>query len=498
MILKYISEFTQKFIFITSSLIKIKKICELFSCEARLAAYFSFLRKSCNLIVHWFQVLNLKYKILNLKLLIVCFILLITSFALQAQTRTELEKKHKKTQEEIKYTNNLLKHTKRDKKISMNQLMILNKKINARQELINTITSEIASLIDKIDEKQRNIQNLENNLEKLKNNYAKMIIFAYKTRSSYDKLVFILSAKDFNNAYRRLKYLQQYADFRKKQMEAIISTQQDLSEKIAELKVKKDDKENLLSEEKQETNQLTNEKSEQKKILKGLKSKEKELANKLSQKKLADQKLQSVINELIAEEIKKAEKARKEKIRKEKELKEQQAKLNVKNPKIDASVNVEKKTTSAVFDLTPAEQIVSDKFEANKGKLPWPVERGVITSTFGEHEHPVLKGIKVKNDGVYISTTQGSTARSIFDGVISKIISIPGKNKAIIIRHGDFLTVYSNLKEVNVNVGDKVKSKQKIGVIYSDSEDDNKTVLELQIWHGTIKQNPEYWLSNFN
>ena len=128
--------------------------------------------------------------------------------------------------------------------------------------------------------------------------------------------------------------------------------------------------------------------------------------------------------------------------------------------------NVEKPKTTSVFDLTPAEQIVSDKFEANKGKLPWPIERGVITSTFGEHDHPVLKGIKIRNDGIYISTTQGSSARTIFDGVVSKIISIPGKNKAIIIRHGDFLTVYSNLKDVTVNVGDKVKTKQKIGTIF--------------------------------
>jgi murein hydrolase activator len=184
--------------------------------------------------------------------------------------------------------------------------------------------------------------------------------------------------------------------------------------------------------------------------------------------------------------------ARKEKLRKEKE---QNAKLNkpdVKNP------TVEKTAKPTVFDLTPAEQIVSDKFEANKGKLPWPIERGVITSTFGEHDHPVLKGIKVRNDGVYISTTQGSAARTIFDGVVSKIISIPGKNKAIIIRHGDFLTVYSNLKDVTVNVGDKLKAKQKIGTIFSDADDDNKTVLELQIWQGAVKQNPEAWLSGSN
>jgi len=426
----------------------------------------------------------------------IAYIILITSaISLNAQTRSELEKKHKKTQDEIKYTNKLLKQTQRDKKISMNQLLILNKKINARQELVKTISGEVETLDSKIEDNQNNINSLEKNLKHLKQNYAKMIIFAYKTRTSYDKLMFILSAKDFNNAYRRLKYLQQYADFRKKQMEQIVNTKHDLSVKVNDLQAKKTDKENLLNEEKQETKQLSSEKTEQAQMLKSLKSKEKELAKKLAQQKLADQKLKNIISNLIAEEIKKAEiarkeKALKEKIRKEKELKN---KTNVEKPK-----NIIKPKVNSVFDLTPAEQIVSDKFEANKGKLPWPIERGVITSTYGEHDHPVLKGIKIKNDGVYISTTQGSVARAIFDGVISKIISIPGKNKTIIIRHGDFLTVYSNLREVSVNVGEKVKTKQKIGIVFSDSEDENKTILELQIWHGTAKQNPEYWLSGSN
>jgi len=426
-------------------------------------------------------------------LFLLCLAFLILPLFVVAQSRTELEKKHKKTQDDIKYTNSLLKKTQRDKKISMNQLIILNKKIAARQELINTITSETNELNKKIQSNVVVVQSLEGNLKRLTDGYAKMVVFAYKTRSSYDKIVFILAAHDFNMAYRRLKYLQQYADYRKKQMEKIISTRQDLSQRITDLQTKKQDKEILLTEEKNETNQLASEKNEHAKMLTVLKSKEKELKKKLAEQKLSDQKLQNAINDLIAEEIKKAEKARKEKLKKEKELKEQNAKLNKPDNKV-----ADKVSKPTVFDLTPAEQIVSDKFEANKGKLPWPIERGVITGTFGEHDHPVLKGIKVRNDGVYISTTQGSSARTIFDGVVSKIISIPGKNKAVIIRHGDFLSVYSNLKDVSINVGEKVKSKQKIGTIFTDNEDDNKTILELQIWQGTVKQNPEWWLSNSN
>jgi len=439
-----------------------------------------------------------KLMIKNIKY-ILFFILLFFSFCGYTQTREELEKKHKKTQEEIKYTNNLLKQTRRDKKISMNQLVILNKKINVRQELINTISGEITNIDNKINENSDNINKLEGNLKQLKQNYAKMIVFAYKTRSSYDKLLFILSAKDFNNAYRRLKYLQQYADFRKKQMEAIVSTKQEITSKINDLQMKKNDKEVLLNEGKTETEKLTTEKKQQSDMLKTLKTKENDLTKKLAEQKLADKKLKNIISDLIAEEIKKAEIARKEKLKKEKENKlkttANENKTNINNTSNKIPV---KSNTESIFNLTPAEQIVSDKFETNKGKLPWPIERGVVTSTFGEHEHPILKGIKIKNDGIYISTTTGSAARSVFDGTISKIISIPGKNKTIIIRHGDFLSVYSNLKDVFVNVGDKVKTKQKLGTVFTDSDDENKTILELQIWHGTVKQNPEVWLSGTN
>lgn len=432
------------------------------------------------------------FKKLHIIFFLGCF--LIASVSL-GQSRNALEKKHKKTQEDIKYTNSLLKKTQRDKKISMNQLMILNKKIAARQELINTITEEVKILNKKINETLESIELLEKDLKKLTTGYAKMIVFAYKTRSSYDKVVFILAANDFNMAYRRLKYLQQYADYRKKQMEKIVVTRQELSEKVEELKTKKESKELLLSEEETETKQLSSEKGEHAKMLTILKSKEEDLKKKLAEQKLSDQKLKKAINDLIAEEIRKAELARKEKLRKEKELREKNAKNNVPDDKTNVTDKTKKVT---VFDLTPAEQIVSDKFEANKGKLPWPIERGIVTGTFGEHDHPVLKGIKIKNDGVYISTTQGSVARTIFDGTVSKIISIPGKNKAIIIRHGDFLSVYSNLKDVSVNVGEKVKAKQKIGTVFTDQDDDNKTILELQIWQGTIKQNPESWLSSSN
>jgi septal ring factor EnvC (AmiA/AmiB activator) len=414
--------------------------------------------------------------------LIALTVLLLLSVLTQAQSRKDLEKKKKKNQQEIKTTNELLKQTQRDKKISMNQLVILNKKIDARKELIETIGSEVEDLNQKIEDSRMIIEAMESDLKKMKETYARMIRYAYKNRNSYNKLLFLLSAEDFNQAYMRLRYMQLYSDYREKQILAIKATQDILNEKLAELEEKKAQKEGLLNEEKSETEQLTVEKNEKNKLVTDLKSKEQELKKKLEKQKLADKQLQKEINDVIAAEIKKAEEERK--------------KEALKNPDKNKT-NIDNKKPN-VFNLTPEEQLVSDNFATNQGKLPWPTERGVITGTYGEHEHPVLKGIKVKNDGVYISTTKGSKARAIFDGTVSKRISVPGKNKAVIVRHGNYLTVYSNLTDVTVKAGDKIKAKAPIGTIYTDEDDDGKTVLELQVWNGTVKQNPELWITSMH
>jgi septal ring factor EnvC (AmiA/AmiB activator) len=281
--------------------------------------------------------------------------------------------------------------------------------------------------------------------------------------------MFVFSSKDFNQAYKRLKYLEQYNAFRRKQAMEIQAAQDQLTKTLLELENAKKEKESLIDDTKQEAQLLSLEKNVQNKIFTTLKQKEDELKKKLEQQKLADEKLLAAINAIIAEEAKLSAERNK-----------------TKNPK----------STTNVFELTPEEKLISDKFEANQGRLPWPTETGVITDSYGEHEHPVLKGIKVKNDGVTISTSTGAYARSIFDGEVSRVISIPGKNKAVIIRHGEYLTVYANLIYVVVNKGDKVKAKQTIGTVFTDQDEDNKTTVDIQIWKGTTKLNPELWLTH--
>lgn len=418
-----------------------------------------------------------------------------------AQDRKELENKRKQNQKEIEYTNSLIKKTRLEKKNSMNQLLVLNKKISVREELLNNMQTEIQYLDSRIHLLLVKLDSLESDLKKLKTAYAQMIIFAYKTRSTYDKLIFVLSADNFNKSYRRLRYLQYYGEYRQKQIQQIITTKTEMKNILEQLKEKKNQKEQLKSETEKEKLALSKDKEEQTQVLNTLKKQESELLKKLNSQKKADKQLQESIKILIAEEMKKA---REEAEKKAKELaahkiKENKNKSNAtENKEIkDNSNNTENKTVIKEILLTPEEQLVNDKFEANKGRLPWPTERGVILSSYGEHEHPVLKGVKVRNDGVYISTLPGAKVRAVFDGEVSKVLAIPGKNKIVLIKHGNFFTVYANLSDVSVQPGQKIKTKQTIGTASTDTDED-KTYVELQIWNGNIKMNPELWISKSN
>lgn len=391
--------------------------------------------------------------------ILVCLFLIPGTLNAQ-KTKEQLEKEKKKIQDEINYTNKIIEETKKNQKNSLHQLRLIENKITMRKELILNISEEISLLNKKIKENTQLIEAMEADLAKLREEYAKMIYFAYKNRDSYQRWMFILSSDDFNQAYKRLKYLQQYAQFRERQVEAIKATQAALQKKLAALEKQKAEKEKLVKNKQEETVTLTVEKGEQDKVLVSLKEKEQDLKKKLNEKRKAERELQATIEKLIAEEAKKS------------------------------SGNA-----GTGYKLTPEEKLISDQFGSNKGRLPWPTERGQIVSTFGDHEHPSLPGVMVRNDGVTIATTTGSKARAIFDGEVRQVITIPGKHKVVIIRHGEYLSVYSNLKDVGVSTGDKVKTKDVIGTIYTNKEGDNTTLIDLQIWKGTTKLNPSLWLS---
>lgn len=384
----------------------------------------------------------------------------------QGPTRESLERDKQLIEQEIRLINQMLQETKKTAEVSVGQLVILGNQINRRETLVRSINNEIAIIDRRIASYTRSIKELEEELEDLRQSYARMIQHAQRNRHSHQTLMFLLSSRDFNQAYQRMKYLQQLARHRQLQAQKITETQQSLAERIRDLEQQKSEQQLLLAEQRAAMQTLSRERSEQDRTVTQLRRKERELTQRLRQQEQAASQLQKAIQEVIAEEMRRAREA----------------------------ARADGRTAVGMFALTPEEQLLSTNFQGNKGKLPWPLERGVITSSFGEQPHPVLAGIKVSNHGIDISTMEGSRARAIFDGTVTRVVTIPGAYYAVIVRHGEFLTVYSNLREVLVKSGDPVKLRQELGVVATDQRD-SRTYLNLQIWHGNNKLNPADWIA---
>ena len=381
-----------------------------------------------------------------------------------AQSKADLEKKKNELKKEISLINGLLKETEKNKNLTYEELLKLKSKINARSMLISTINTEIKQIDQKINQNTKSIASLESEIGKLKDEYAKMIYYAFKHKSNQDKIMFVLASESFNQAYKRLKYIQQYTTYRQSQAALIVKTQQELQQKNTELNQNKQEKAALLSLEQQETNKLTIEKKQQENVVNKLQGKEQELKDKLRKKEEAAIKLQKAIQKIIEEEIRKAKEAA-------------------------------RKTGNASksFPMTPEALKLSNSFEANKGKLPWPVAEGTITAQFGQHNHPVLAGIIINNNGIDINTNKNATARAIFEGEVSSVAIIPGEGKVVMVRHGEYLSVYSYMSEVFVKKGDKISTKQELGVLINDVANSG-TSIHIEIWKGMTKLNPEYWI----
>jgi len=318
---------------------------------------------------------------------------------------------------------------------------------------------------DNIASNNKSVEILKKELSELKDQYAKMIYRAYINRNINNKLMFVFAAKDFNQAYMRMKYMQQYSQYRKKQAEQIQIKQLQLTQKITELVGLLNDKRNLLTSQSVEKKNLDNEKDLKSQTVSSLQKKEQELAKTLKEKEAAANKLQKAIETIISEEIKKAA-----------------ARAKIATP------------TAKTYTLTPDEMALSKNFALNKQKLPWPLVRGVITSNFGENPHPVIPGIKVNNKGIDMATSIGSKARAVFDGTVIRVIEMPVYRNVVIISHGEYYSVYSKLDDVYVKQGDKIKTKQDIGLVHTNTEE-SKTELHFEIWKGDVFLDPAQWLA---
>lgn len=380
------------------------------------------------------------------------------SASLQAQDLEKLRSERQKQLEDIAYTENLLNKTASDKSNQLSKLRLLANQINSREKVVSSIIRELGYLDQSIKNREKEVKKLEAELKVLKEDYARMIYKAYQTRKSYDVAQYILAASDFNQAYKRVKYLQQYGRFRKQQAQEIRDKTILLGEQVKQLAQSREQQSKLLVQRQKEVAQLNNEKKDKDQYVSRLSRQEKDLKKKLEEKKNARDRIEAEMQRILAE-----------------------ARSGGGN-------------SETGMNLTPEMKIISNEFGQNKGRLPWPVERGVITSKYGKHKHEVMKNVEIDNKGVDITTSPKESVRSIFEGTVSNVMSIRGANLTVIIQHGEFFTVYQNLVNVKVKKGDQVQRKQAIGEIYSE-KGSNSSELHFQLWRGSTNENPELWLA---
>ena len=392
------------------------------------------------------------------KLILPAIVLLVINVEVTGQTRKDLEEQREKTLQEISYVDNLLKETSKERKESVNELNMISRKLNLRESVLKGLQDEISLLNDRIALNNIAIEMMESDLKVLKKDYEIALLSSYRSSKASNRIAYILSAKDFNQGYKRLKYLQQVTKFRRQESEIIMELkdeieiskrkmEQDLS-KISQLKTREEQQKYLLQQEK----------NKQQKIVKTLSSKESQLKKELEEKKRIAKMIEREINKLIDEERKK----------------------------------------SATAELSPELKVLSDNFFENRGMLPWPVDQGVITSRFGLQKHPVLKYVTEKNIDIEITSSGVTPVKSVFRGEVVKVFSIRGANMAVIIKHGKYYTVYLNIIEVKVKVGDKVQTGQLLGRVFNDKDDGDKAVLKFMISEEKDYLDPELWISKKN
>ncbi len=397
----------------------------------------------------------------------------------KGKSKQQLQTEINTLQKEISTANQLLKKTKKDREMTLNEVNLLDKKIKQREKLIKAYNEQIALLDEEIHQGQNNIKSLNSDLSKLQKEYAKMIVFANKNRSHYDRLGFIFASKDFNQAFSRLRYIREFTDARKTKMNQIANTEREISNAVEASQQAREQQAMMLKDEKAQQEALRNEKEELNGQVAKLKKQEGKIQQDIKDKQQQAKKLQKAIDDIIAEEIRKANEEAERKRREEEKTKG-------------------KTTTPATKEkgmaLTPAEKTLSTNFVNNKGKLPWPVERGVISSSYGKHTSVVSDKVTVTNNGIDIATTEGALARAVFDGEVASVTKLTGANTVVILRHREYFTVYSNLENVTVKRGDKVKTKQNLGTVHTNKTE-NKTELHFELLKEQNRQNPANWLS---
>lgn len=383
-------------------------------------------------------------------------ILLIAAQVAHAQkTKSQLELEKRENLNKIAEAEKILSDTESEKRATLGQLRALNQQISAREGLINALSEEVGLLNGEITDLSIIVSALQNDLKNLKKEYAAMIYSSYKANRGYSKLTFLFSASTFNQLFMRLKYLEQYADARKIQAQQIEEVSKELEQQRNQVEVKRAEQKVLLDQQLAENQQLLKLKSRQSRLVQELTKKEKELKLELADRKKAVERLDNLIAEIVRKELERSKTL----------------------------------SSSAIAD----EDEISASFESFKSKLVWPVSSGFISSKFGKHPHPVMKGIMQDNPGVDIQTQKDESVRSVYDGKVIQIAYVPGMYNVVILQHGEYYTVYSRLREVNVKKGTIVKKEAPLGYVHTDK--DGVSEVHFEVWKNYAKLNPEQWLS---
>ncbi len=403
-----------------------------------------------------------------------------------AQSSKELKRKKEALQREIELAQKNLNKAAKGKKLTLGQINAIKAQIRLRQDKISTINSEIKNIDHQIHENTNKVQNLKGRLADLKKEYAGMIRFAQRNRNSYDKMMFIFAASDFNQAYKRIKYLQQFGQYRKKQAAYIQGTQKQLSNQIVVLDKNLKSKSSLLKEEETEKSKLDKNRSQQTVVLNKLSKQEKQYQADIKRKRQQQAAVDREIRNAIAREIAAARKKAEEEARERERI--AAAKAKAENKPAPTATASKPKTANEALRATPEAAKLSDAFEANRGSLPSPVSNGYITAKFGAYKVDQASG---RNDGVTFQTSEGASVRAVFNGKVTKVRSIFGRY-FVIINHGEYFTVYQNLKSVSVSEDSSVSTKQTIGIA---GETDGVPEVTFQVLRSSVAQNPESWLA---
>ena len=394
----------------------------------------------------------------NISFILLVFLFFLGEVALAQKSKAQLQKEKKENLRKIQEASKVLEQTKIETKATVGQLNAISEKVRAQQRLMRTIKREIQYMENDIEDNELLLSSLEADLQKMKQEYARIVYESSKSNNNYNKLLFIFSSQTLYDIYLRYKFLEQYAEARRKQAEQIIKVNEELQMQNEVLLEKKKEKENLLNSELVESQNLASLKKEKDVILQDLKGRENEIKKELKEREKAVARLEKLIEDVLKAEIAK------------------------KTKKGDTKMS-----------LTPEAKLLSTSFADNQGRLIWPVEYGFISHRFGKHPHPTIPGVVVDNLGLDLQTKKESNVRAVFDGVVTAVAVVPGMQNVVMIQHGEYFTVYAKIDNVKVKMGEKVIRKQILGTVHTKS--DGVSEVQFQVWKTNQKMNPEKWIN---